>query len=498
MFKIEDVLFGCLIALITIFITFRFQRRRLYKFASKLPGPKEWPIFGILPNFMDVFKTLNNVANQYDESFKTWAGPILIYVIRDPDDLGIVLKKVSEKHELYSKVGFPQGLFTLNGEKHKLHRRLLMPAFSVKSFQSYISTINYQSKIFVEKVRREFYGLEIEISEHVFDFTMKNLLRTLFGLKRIPNALAAQYHKDCMKYQLIILNKMFEIINQRMCKIWLTIDPIFRLSNLYQKAAKHRFDRPNTLSDYLMKDNEKNYLKSHKTGKCETIVDMMYKNREFEEYDDIKSEIDSIIIAVELSSRGYDTTAVMLSNILLMLAIHQDVQKKVISEMKEAFPSNQDEMDIEALGKLSYLEMVINECMRLFPFPPMNVLAPTNDLKLTKCVVPKGTAIMFQPLYFQTSERFWGPDAKMFRPERFTPENYSKVHPSVFIPFLSGPRKCLGYKYAWMVMKIFLCHVLRNFHLSTSMKFEDIYLEAEFILKLKPGWFVKFDDRTDY
>lgn len=105
---------------------------------------------------------------------------------------------------------------------------------------------------------------------------------------------------------------------------------------------------------------------------------------------------------------------------------------------------------------------------------------------------------MFHTLYFQTSKRFWGSDADRFRPERFLPENISKVHPYVFLPFAHGPRKCIGHKYAWIIMKIFLCHVLRNFHLTTSMKYEDIYLETEFVLKVKPGTFVKFEERKEF
>ena len=52
-------------------------------------------------------------------------------------------------------------------------------------------------------------------------------------------------------------------------------------------------------------------------------------------------------------------------------------------------------------------------------------------------------------------------DAEEFRPERWlegrSPDLYA------FLPFLLGPRMCLGYKFAMIEMKIVLIHLLRNF-----------------------------------
>lgn len=78
----------------------------------------------------------------------------------------------------------------------------------------------------------------------------------------------------------------------------------------------------------------------------------------------------------------------MISNILLMLAMHQDVQQRVVDELTEIDLRGDDFSD-ESLGQMKYLEMVIKECLRLFPLPAVSVRYAAKDLQLSK--PPNGT-----------------------------------------------------------------------------------------------------------
>lgn len=70
-----------------------------------------------------------------------------------------------------------------------------------------------------------------------------------------------------------------------------------------------------------------------------------------------------------------------MSNILLMLAMHQEVQQRVVDELRDNLTDNEDFND-ESLGKMKYLEMVIKECLRLFPLPAISVRYASKDIQL--------------------------------------------------------------------------------------------------------------------
>jgi cytochrome P450 family 4 len=63
-----------------------------------------------------------------------------------------------------------------------------------------------------------------------------------------------------------------------------------------------------------------------------------------------------------------------------------------------------------------------------------------------------------------------------FKPERFEPENFAKIHPYAYFPFSGGTRMCPGYKYSMITMKIFISRFIMKYRIATNMKFEDLEL----------------------
>jgi cytochrome P450 len=117
-----------------------------------------------------------------------------------------------------------------------------------------------------------------------------------------------------------------------------------------------------------------------------------------------------------------------------MLAMHKDVQEKAIIEIDELVGSA-EVLDNELLMKMTYLEMVIKESLRLFA--PGGILGrqTTNEMELSGYTLPKDTVLVLSIHGMQRNPKYWGEDAHLFRPDRFEPENMEKVNPHAFEPF---------------------------------------------------------------
>jgi cytochrome P450 len=135
--------------------------------------------------------------------------------------------------------------------------------------------------------------------------------------------------------------------------------------------------------------------------------------------------------------KALDTTSVAISTTLLMLAMHKDIQDKVVSELQHVFTSYESEISYENLFELRYLEMVINETMRLVPVVPFIVRAVDEDMNFGGYEVPSGANLFIAIMKVHRDVKYWGEDANVFKPERFERESFEKIHPYAYLPFAS-------------------------------------------------------------
>ncbi|XP_047994460.1 probable cytochrome P450 6a14 [Leguminivora glycinivorella] len=124
------------------------------------------------------------------------------------------------------------------------------------------------------------------------------------------------------------------------------------------------------------------------------------------------------------------------------------------------------ECTYEAQNEMVYLNMVIDETMRLHP--PMRALfrkctksykMPNSDL-----VIEKGTLLFVPNQAIQMNPEIF-PQPEKFNPGRFAPENKSKMHPCHWMPFGEGPRKCLGLRQGYIQSKMALVKILNKYEL---------------------------------
>lgn len=83
--------------------------------------------------------------------------------------------------------------------------------------------------------------------------------------------------------------------------------------------------------------------------------------------------------------------------------------------------------------------------------------------------IEKGMNIWASSYNFHLDPNYFA-DPYHFDPERFSDENRHKINPAHYVPFGSGPRNCIGSRFALMELKGLLYFLLKDFKLQVSHK----------------------------
>ncbi|KAK8737061.1 hypothetical protein OTU49_004781 [Cherax quadricarinatus] len=196
---------------------------------------------------------------------------------------------------------------------------------------------------------------------------------------------------------------------------------------------------------------------------------------------------------------GYDTTATTLSFVSYCLALHPDVQQRCMQEIEGVLEKHGGDVSYDAIMEMTYLDMVFAETLRLYP------PAPRVDRTVTKDYILPGTDLTLHrgqkvtiPIYSIHRDGDHYPNPERFDPERFSPENKARRPHSVYLPFGSGPRNCIGMRFALMEAKVAIVYLLQEFAFIPSKKTQVplIIEQRSGLLKAQDGVWVRLAKRT--
>ncbi|RLM60812.1 cytokinin hydroxylase-like [Panicum miliaceum] len=179
---------------------------------------------------------------------------------------------------------------------------------------------------------------------------------------------------------------------------------------------------------------------------------------------------------------GHETSALLLTWAIMLLATNPSWQDKARAEVASVCGDAPPTAD--HLPKLTVLQMVINETLRLYPPATLLPRMAFEDITLGagELRVPKGASVWIPVLAIHHDEAVWGADAHEFRPDRFAPGR-PRPWAGRFLPFASGPRNCVGQAYAMVEAKVVLAVLLASFRFGIS----DEYRHAPVtVLTLRP------------
>ena len=165
---------------------------------------------------------------------------------------------------------------------------------------------------------------------------------------------------------------------------------------------------------------------------------------------------------VTLFLAGFETTARSLTWGWYLLARHPHVMEKMVEEVDRVLGRRLP--TVEDLHKLTYTRRVVDEVLRLYPPTALLGRETVQDDVIGGYRIPAGAIVMLIPFMTHRHPDVWA-DPERFDPERFLPDAAYLRPKSAYIPFISGPRVCLGNNFALMEMTLAFAMTAARYHL---------------------------------
>ncbi|KAL1509588.1 hypothetical protein ABEB36_004300 [Hypothenemus hampei] len=195
-----------------------------------------------------------------------------------------------------------------------------------------------------------------------------------------------------------------------------------------------------------------------------------FKQTKYMSDDDITSQVLIFFFA------GFDTVSTALCYSAHELAMNKNIQDRFREEIRETHKLHNGILTYDSLLKMKYMDMVYCEILRKWPpvflmdrvctkpytIEPKYPDEKTGDFKMGDMFWLPMFGLHRDPKYFLKPE--------VFDPERFSDENRDQIIPYSYIPFGSGPRNCIGSRFAILESKALIYNLLLNFEIVPTKK----------------------------
>lgn len=329
-----------------------------------------------------------------------------------------------------------RGLLNMNGDKHRQQRRLMMPAFQKSRIDGYVPLMVETTR---QLLQRWQVGERRDLKADMRDLTMRIASRAFFGLDVDPQAggLAAEIDE------------------------WLRLSGTASVMFFRYRIPFTPFMRFLKASRRLEEQLRSMIAAKRAAGAAQADV-LSQLIHTCDEDGSRMSEDELIGQANLLFLAGHETTANALTWTLFLLSQHPGILARVYDEvhgtLHGAEPTAND------LPKLTYLEKVIKESMRLLPPVPFLGRTAMAETTLGPYQIPERTEVALSPYVTHRLPEIWP------NPRRFEPERWDACDPTAYeyLPFGAGSRMCIGAGFALVEIKVVLSMIVQAFRLDLA------------------------------
>ncbi|KAK6182994.1 hypothetical protein SNE40_010553 [Patella caerulea] len=430
------------------------------------PGPPFWPVVGNLFDMRGKYTGrrhvyLEQMKDKYGPVFRIYLGNQLTVFLNDHESIkeaivdqkDVFIARPTEKLWGYKMSAVKgSGLGMANGEDWKAARNLVVQAFHDIGSASFEEIIKDEIKDIIAGLSASG-GEAIRIQDAVIKATTNISGRVSFGSR-------LDYSKEI---DLHIFNTAQTISKGEGPMSPIHTLPFLRfLPSIAEKVRKTSED-VTKIRDEFCRHIDEHKQKSGERHSRDLIDVFLKKTRTTENY--LIDEKNLTRIILELFAAGFIANGNVVDWAFLYMILQPNIQKKCQDEIDKMVGSK-GMVSWSDKPNLPYVEATLMEAYRLGNNAPLSMFhMNTKDAYVKGYLIPKESIVIPNVLSCHLDQKTWN-DPLTFRPERFLDQSGKiKPHPA-FMPYMIGPRYCVGETLSRMQIFLIFSNILKKFDLS--------------------------------
>ncbi|KAF2713483.1 cytochrome P450 [Pleomassaria siparia CBS 279.74] len=383
------------------------------------------------------------------------------------------------------------GILLAEGDEHKRQRKALMPAFSFRHIKDLYP-------IFWGKSRELTLAISAAIKEdpektnvvEIRDWCSRAAL-DIIGLAGMGQDF------DAITNPNNTLNTTYRTIfspdrNAKFLQLLSNLLPQWFLIALPMKRNDEMSSAIKTIKSVAADLIRGKRAKLEKGGESEVdILSVALESGGFTD-DDLVNQLMTFLAA------GHETTASAMTWAIYLLCKDLASQTRLREEIRTQLPALSDpntQIQSTDIDRLSYLNAVLNETMRLFPPVPLTLRETVQHTTIQGHFIPKDTTVIICPWAINTSKALWGDDAQEFNPDRWMGVGKANTGGAesnfAVTTFLHGPRSCIGKDFAKAEFACLMAAFVGRFEFEMEDKNWELQIQGGITARPKGGLRIK-------
>lgn len=441
---------------------------RVHRTWKDLPGPEGLPLLGnmLQLDLKQLHRTLETWAGTYGPLYKFAIANKPVVAVSDTDLINEVLRKrpaayrrLASIEPVLKEMGI-NGVFSAEGDQWIRQRRTAMQALNTAHLRNFFPTlVKVTQRLHQRWDDAASRGRGIDVQEDLMRYTIDVTSNLAFGYD--VNTVEGK-GQDIQRH----LEKVFPMVNKRINAPF----PYWHFIRFQEDRALEEalVAIRKALAEFITHSRARLAHDPDLATRPTNFLEAMLAAQDGGDPEITDDEIFGNVLTMLIG--GEDSTAATMAWMLHFLTEYPRVQERIQDEVDAVLGDGRMLHDIRDADRLTYLEAVSFETMRLKSVFPVLFLGANADVELGGVHIPKGTAIFLltRKCGMEESE-FVGADH--FRPERWLAGSACPAgghNAKAFVPFGAGPRFCPGRNLAMLEMKSAMAMLCRNFSVVRS------------------------------